>query len=114
MDPDRSHGLADGGFGGGPKRPADFLPGILKEFGAQARRSELRQALEACLTPEQAELCRVTGFRAGRLTVEVDSAPLYAELASFRGEDLRLQMNELITKHKVAQIRFRLSGTRHG
>lgn len=99
--------------GDGPKRPADFLPGILREFGSQARRAELREALVKCLTPEQAELCRVTGFRAGRLTVEVDSAPLYAELSGFRAEELRQQMNESVTRHKIAQIRFRLSGTRH-
>jgi hypothetical protein len=113
VDPDRrSQDESSGGFGGA-RRPSDFLPGILKEFGTRARRAELRSALEQCLTPQQAELCRVTGFRAGRLTVEVDSAPLYAELSSFRTEDLRQQMNELVTKHKIAQIRFRLSGTRH-
>jgi hypothetical protein len=91
----------------GPKRPADLLPGILEALGTSARRAEFSAALESCLHPAEAALCRVLGFRGGCLTVEVDSAPLYAELTGFRAEDLRLAMNDKIKTDKIARLKFR-------
>ena len=48
------------------------------------------------------------GFRSGRLTIEVCSAPLYAELRGFRAEDLRSAMNERLENRKIARIEFRM------
>jgi hypothetical protein len=55
----------------------------------------------------------VLGCRDGKLTIEVGSAPLFAELSGFRREDLRLRINELVKDRPVAQLQFRLGGTGH-
>jgi hypothetical protein len=96
-----------------PKRLADLIPGVLRELGTGAQRAEFSAALESCLQPGEAARCRVLGFRGGSLTVEVDSAPLYAELIGFRADELRLAMNDRIETHKIARLRFRLGGNRN-
>ena len=96
-----------------PERVSDLLKGIIKAVKAESSRSDLSAALEQVLGPEQSPHCKVTGFRSGKLTVEVDSAPLYAELSGFRREEIRERINELLTKKKVAQITFRMGGTGH-
>jgi hypothetical protein len=55
----------------------------------------------------------VLGCRAGKLVVEVDSAPLYAELSGFRRDEIRLAINQLLPEQPVAQLTFRLGGTGH-
>jgi len=96
-----------------PRPAADFLAGILKTAGSSASRAEFRRALERVLDDSQREHCHVAGFRAGKLVVEVDSAPLYAEFSGFRREELRLAINDHLQKQKVAQLVFRLGGTGH-
>ena len=100
------------GSGRGQPVPArELLKGILAAVGSKASRADLAKALEQSLGPERAPHCRVLGFHRGRLTVEVDSAPLFAELFGFGTEELRTSMNQLLTKKKIAQIDFRLGGT---
>jgi hypothetical protein len=96
-----------------PKRVSDLLRGIIREVETESSRSDLAQALEAVLGAEQSPHCSVRGFRKGKLVVEVDSAPLYAELTGFRRDEIRERMNEILTKKKVAQITFRMGGTGH-
>ena len=96
-----------------PKRVSDLLKGIIRDVKSDARRSDLVQALEQVLGPDQAPHCVVRGFRQGILTVEVDSAPLYAELTGFRREEIRERMNENLSTKKIAQINFRMGGTGH-
>jgi hypothetical protein len=77
----------------------------------------LGEALRAALPADQAERCRVAGFRGGRLWVEVDSAPLCAELRNFQREALRLALNRQLAaravRQQVAEIVFRIGGTGH-
>ena len=54
------------------------------------------------------------GFRDGKLTLEIDSAPLFAELSGFRREEIRARLNEQLPLRQVAQLQFRLGGTGHG
>ncbi len=96
-----------------PERVSDLLKGIIRGVKAEASRSDLSAALEQVLGADQSPHCVVTGFRSGKLVVEVDSAPLYAELTGFRRDEVRERMNELLTKKKVAQITFRMGGTGH-
>ena len=90
-----------------------MVRGILKEAGTAARRSKMTRALEKALGPELAEQCRITGYRRGRLIVEVEQGPLFAELSGFRGDDIRRVMNEELDNEKIARIDFRMGGTGH-
>ena len=96
-----------------PKHAADFLKGILKDVGSKASRARFSDALEQVLGPVTSEHVQVTGFRAGRLYVEVDSAPLYAELIGFRREALRQACNEILAPEQIGEIVFRMGGTGH-
>jgi hypothetical protein len=90
-----------------PKRPSDFLGGILRDAKNLATRSETQKALTAVLGDEIAIHCRIAGMSAGKLIVEVDSAPLYAELKGFRSEEIRQAMNERLGGRKLGHITFR-------
>ena len=96
------------------QRPSDFLDGILKSARTLASRSDVTAALERALGPEAADHCRVVGERRGRLTVEVSSAPLFAELEGFRKEEIRQAVNDQLETPRITEIRFRLNGTAHG
>ena len=96
-----------------PERVSDLLKSIIREVRTESRRSDLTTALAQVLETEHSSHCKVTGFRNGRLTVEVDSAPLFAELSGFRREDIRQHMNKLLTEKQIAQIAFRMGGTGH-
>jgi hypothetical protein len=45
--------------------------------------------------------------------LEVDSAPLFAELSAFRRDEIRLAINQLLPQQPIAQLTFRLGGTGH-
>lgn len=96
-----------------PKHAAGFLKDVLKEVGTKASRARFRDALENAVGPEAARHAHVTGFRGGRLYVEVDSAPLFAEWSSFRREEIRESCNQFLSPEKIAEIVFRMGGTGH-
>ena len=45
--------------------------------------------------------------------IQLDSAPLYAELSGFRREELRIRINEIVPDQPIADLSFRLGGTGH-
>ena len=96
-----------------PKPVADLLKEVLRSTQTQVRRRELNEALAEAVGPDLAEHCWVAGYRAGKLVVETDSAPLYSELTGFRREAVRLAMNDRLKQQKVAQLVFRMGGTGH-
>jgi len=96
-----------------PRPAGDFLRGILKDAGTKKNRSAYNQALDQLLDERHRPHCQIVGWRAGKLVVEVDSAPLFAELSSFRREELRLAINQLVPLQPIAQLTFRLGGTGH-
>ncbi len=96
-----------------PLKPEDLLRGILKDARGDLKRTEFREALDEILGLEIAKHCHVRGFRSGKLVVEIDSAPLYAEFRGFRAEEIRLAINERLSKQKVALLVFRMGGTGH-
>ena len=96
-----------------PRHAGDFLRDILNQAGRQKARSSYNTALDQVLPPAQRPHCQVLGCRAGKLVVEVDSAPLYAELSGFRRDQIRLAINQLLPEQPVAQLTFRLGGTGH-
>ena len=96
-----------------PRPASEILTAVLKEAGSQVERAKFATALRTVLGPEMANHCEILGFRGGRLTVEVDSSPLYAELSAFRTEEIRQAMNEHIDHQRIAQLVLRMGGTGH-
>ena len=96
-----------------PRHAGDLLKGILKELGSTASRTRFAEALEAVLGPELTSHVHVTGFRGGRLYVEVESSPLHAELTGFRREEIRQRCNEILKPEQIGEIVFRMGGTGH-
>lgn len=91
----------------------DLLRGVLQQAGQQKIWSAYHDALDSILAPELRPHCQVVGCRAGRLVLEVDSAPLFAELSGFRREEIRTRINQLVPNQPIAQLTFRLGGTGH-
>lgn len=117
MTPSRSPGEHRGAEsrGGQPAPISDLLPAILKQARQDASRTPYQKALEHVLGPEHAARCAVLRLRSGTLTLAVDSAPLLAELRSFRSEELREGINAHLDTPRVARIVFRPAGsTSHG
>lgn len=96
-----------------PERVADLLRDILVQAGRGKERGRFHNVLDELLPEVQRQRCQVVAFRGGKLTIEVDSAPLFAELSGFRREELRLRMNDLLPEQPIAQLTFRLGGTGH-
>lgn len=96
-----------------PRRAADLVRGIVRDIGRSRSRADVSAALDEVLPPVQRSLCQVVSFRAGRLLVQVESAPLCAELSGFRREQIRVRLNELLPQQPVAVLQFRLGGTAH-
>ena len=97
----------------GPKKPSDLLGKILKQARNVASLSDVTLALNKILGAELGRHCRVAGISAGRIVIEVDSAPLWAELQGFRREQLRRAMNKLMSSRKIAEIVFRMGASRN-
>ena len=96
-----------------PQRAGDFLRDILKQAVQGKSRSAYNEALDRILSAALRPHCQVVGCRAGKLVVEVDSAPLFAELSGFRREEIRQRINQLVPEQPIAQLTFRLGGTGH-
>lgn len=96
-----------------PRPVRDLLRGVLQQAGQQKARSAYHDALDEILAPHLRPHCQVVGCRAGRLVLEVDSGPLFAELSGFRREEIRTRINELVPAQPIAQLTFRLGGTGH-
>jgi len=95
-----------------PKKASELLGGILAHARDVAKHACTEQALSTILGESVASHCRVAGLSAGRLVIDVDSAPLFAELEGFRREEIRSELNERF-EGKFADIAFRLSGKRN-
>ncbi len=91
----------------------DLLKDIVKQAGSGKSRRVYLDALDQVLGSELASHCQILSCRKGRLVVELDSAPLYAELSGFRRDELRLRINELVPDQPIAELNFRLGGTGH-
>ena len=96
-----------------PKRAGDFLRDILKQAAHGKSRKVYAEALDQILGERLRPHCQVMGCRGGKLVLEVDSAPLFAELSGFRREEIRLRINQLVPEQPIAQLTFRLGGTGH-
>ena len=96
-----------------PKKLGDVLKGMLPEIRQFAALAAWQDALDAELGDHKAPHCKVAGLRLGRLYVEVDSAPLFAELSGFQKETLRIALNERLKPKQVAHLVFRMGGTAH-
>ena len=100
-----------------PRHAGGFLRQIVREASSARAHGVFAVALDRLLKPSQRPHCHVLGFRDGKLTLEVDSAPLFAELSAFAREDLRLGINQVLAERepdrRVARLQFRLGGTGH-
>ena len=98
---------------GEPRPAGDFLRDILQQAGRQTHRRAYHEALDRVLSATLRPHCQVVGCTRGKLVLEVDSAPLFAELSGFRREELRLAINQLVPAQPIAQLQIRLGGTGH-
>ncbi|MFN6145867.1 MAG: DUF721 domain-containing protein [Planctomycetota bacterium] len=96
-----------------PRPAAEFLRDILRHAGTSKQRSVYHDALDQILTAALRPHCQVVGCRGGKLVLEVDSAPLFAELSGFRREEIRQRINQLVPNQPIAQLTIRLGGTGH-
>ena len=96
-----------------PRPAGDFLRDILRQVGRQQHRRAYNDALDRVLSPTLRPHCQVVGCTRGKLVLEVDSAPLFAELSGFRREELRLAINQFVPEQPIAQLHIRLGGTGH-
>jgi len=96
-----------------PRPAGDFLRDILKQAGTGKSRRVYVEALEEVLGPDFAPHFQILSCRKGRLVVELNSAPLFAELSGFRREEIRQRINELVPDQPLAELTFRLGGTGH-
>ncbi|MCY2959805.1 MAG: DUF721 domain-containing protein [Planctomycetota bacterium] len=87
----------------------DSLASYLRETGLARRRSEspVYAAFDSAAGADLARRARPVRFARGVLTVEVDSASHYHELVSFRGEELRARVNQLLGTADVRSIAFK-------
>ena len=94
----------------GPERLGDILPRVLKEAGLvpERRQGEILDAWEAVAGPMVSAHTRVISFRAGRLTIGVESAPLRQELELFRKEELTKGLRSALDGVFVEELRFHL------
>lgn len=97
----------------GPRPAGDFLADILRQAGRSKERSGYNEALDQIFSAAQRPHVQVLGCRAGKLVLEVDSAPLFSELSGFRRDEIRLRINQLVPEQPIAQLAFRLGGTGH-
>jgi|RhiMethySRZTD1v2_1073278.scaffolds.fasta_scaffold250716_2 hypothetical protein len=98
-------------YPGRPRPVSELLERLMPELKEMAALSRWQEALDAELGAARAERCKVAGLRAGRLVVEVASAPLFAELSGFERERLRLAINERMKPRQIAKLVFRMGGT---
>ena len=103
----------EGGIDELPERSApsspirDLVALVLKQHGIGGD-SRLRKAVAAWRDAAGAEyfaLTRVTGFKSGVLTVEVDYAPLLQELAVYRKRELLIALRE--KEPGVVDVKFK-------
>ena len=83
---------------------------FLRQAGLDRRLGDARvlSAWHAALGPDLAARARAVRFRAGELTVEVQSAAHRQELASFTGEDFRRAANQRLGAETIRRVSFRL------
>ena len=96
-----------------PLRASDLMRSVMRDLREIAGRSRFADVFDEVVGERLAARCRVAGYKNGRLWVDVDSAPLCAELTAFRREEIRIAMNERLEHQKIAQITFRICGTGH-
>ncbi len=90
----------------------DWLLGAgVFERSAQA---ELERAWQTAAGETLARQTRLLGLRRQELWVEVSSAPLRAELESFRKGELLTALREGYGRRHIENIRFRVSGSLPG
>ena len=94
----------------GPEHVSRILERVLKDAGLAGKNSGagLLEAWREVVGPETGRHTSIYGFRAGIVTVAVDSAPLCQELELFRKEELLNALRARYRDRYVQDLRFRL------
>lgn len=94
-----------------PSAVGEFVPAVLK--GIRPRRGsvleQVRRGWAAAAGPPVAKRTRVAGFERGVLTIEVASAALKHDLATFRQGELLEALAKALPGPLVRELRFRVS-----
>ena len=96
----------------GPKPIRDAIHQFFRESGLQRPQTHERafQAWVEAAGPKWELRAVPVAFRAGRLTVEVDSSVHLHELRNFRGEGLRGRANAALGQDLIRKVAFKLRG----
>lgn len=102
----------DGRKSSEPAPIGELIGEFLKDhgFGATGTHARVLRAWDEALDASLARHARAVRFRAGELTVEVDSASHLQELKSFTGEEMRKRANERIGRTAIRRVVFKLKG----
>ncbi len=89
---------------------------ILDAYLAETERSsvkplaQVRHGWESLVQSKKLNGTRVASFKEGKVTIEVKSPPLLAELAQFRRKELLLTLQSTVSPEvSICDLRFRLS-----
>ncbi|GIW71521.1 MAG: hypothetical protein KatS3mg102_1063 [Planctomycetota bacterium] len=96
------------GAGRGPASLGELLAGVLHGAGAAGGQPPLvraRNAWQQAVGAELAAQTRVSGWRNGVLRVQVRSAPLLQELATFRRQALQAALAQRLPGFRALQLR---------
>lgn len=96
----------------GPRPIAELIRSFLRDegLGSARRASRVLQAWSEVVGPQLGARARPVRFRAGELTVEVDSASHFQELRSFTGEGFRVRANQRLGENVIRRVAFKLRG----
>ena len=97
---------------GDPAPIQDVLPGILRGIKPEGPVERVRKAWVEAVGGEIANRTRVAGFANGRVTVEVASAALKHDLATFRAADLLKALRERLPDAGVQAVSYRVASLR--
>ena len=89
----------------------DAIGGVLRSIGFRKRKSlsELEDIWRECVGCEASRHTRVGGFRAGVLTIEVDSSARLQELSNFYRDEILEKLREKSKKLHIAGLKFKLA-----
>lgn len=96
---------------GDPAPIQELLPSVLRGLKGTATGpvEQVRQAWAALVGPEVASRTRVAGLENGRVRVEVASAPLKHDLATFRNADLVRALKERLPTLGIRDVSYRVA-----
>ncbi|MEO0480027.1 MAG: DciA family protein [Planctomycetota bacterium] len=97
---------------GKPLAAGDLLKDLVRDLDKAPRRQKVADALSECLEEEWVEQIEFLRLRNGVLSLEVQSAPLLAELRNFHMDDIRRACERVLEPERIHRVQLTLGGIR--